>query len=187
MGDYVWPTFKLNNLALVLFMQCRYSGHRDFRLGADTRMISFSRGLTCILVFKSWCPGKAFLEHRTIHICPIQNILRILLRLILYQVHRTLQTNLDLSIPRQGIARRPQSQFPHTCVSVSHLYILTFGPRIFLQQNKGRPIRGIYKSHTETWLQELGLQPRNFFPGNICFEFSVLCLLQCTGYRAPAP
>ncbi len=31
-------------------------------------MISFSRGWLCIPVFKSWCPGKAFLEYRTIHI-----------------------------------------------------------------------------------------------------------------------
>jgi hypothetical protein len=45
-----------------------------------------------------------------------------------------LQRNLDLCIPRKGIGR-PQSIF-HIHVSVSDLYIPTFGPTIFLQQNR---------------------------------------------------
>ncbi len=36
-----------------------------------------------------------------------------------------------------------------------------------------RPIVGIYKSHSETWMWKLGLWPRSSFSGNICFEFSV--------------
>ncbi len=43
----------------------------------------------------------------------------------------------------------------------------------------GRPILGIYKSLADTWLTwlwKLGLRPRNSFPGNIYFKFSVLCL-----------
>jgi hypothetical protein len=43
----------------------------------------------------------------------------------------------------------------------------------------GRPIQGIYKSLTESWMLKLGLRPRNSFSGDICFEFSVLCL--CSG------
>ncbi len=36
---------------------------------------------------------------------------------------------------------------------------------------------GVYKSLIETWTYELGLRPpRSSFSGNICFEFSVLCL-----------
>jgi hypothetical protein len=42
-----------------------------------------------------------------------------------------------------------------------------------------RPIVGIYESLTDTWMWKLGLRPRNSFSGNICFEFSVLCL--CSG------
>jgi hypothetical protein len=59
-----------------------------------------------------------------------------------YQVRHTLQRNLDLCIPRQGIAR-PQSQFPRTCVSVSDQYIPAFGPPIFLQQNRQTDQRNI--------------------------------------------
>ncbi len=44
----------------------------------------------------------------------------------------------------------------------------------------GRSIVGMYKSLTDTWMQKLGLWPRNSFSGNICFKFSVLVLLQCT-------
>ncbi len=47
----------------------------------------------------------------------------------------TLQSNLDLCIPRKVI-ERPQSQFPHS-LSCSRI---------------GRSIRGIYKSLTETWI-----------------------------------
>ena len=50
-----------------------------------------------------------------------------------YQVP-TLQRNLDLCFPRKAIAR-PLSQFFPIDMSVSDLYIPTFGPPIFLQQN----------------------------------------------------
>jgi hypothetical protein len=65
----------------------------------------------------------------------------------------------------------------HIHVSVSDLYIPTFGPPIFLQQNRQTDQR-IYKSPTDTWMWKLGLWPRNSSPGNICFEFSVFSL-QC--------
>jgi hypothetical protein len=50
---------------------------------------------------------------------------------------------------------------------------------IFSCSRIGRPILGKYKSLTDTWMLKLGLRPRNSFSGNICFEFSVLCL--CSG------
>ncbi len=40
----------------------------------------------------------------------------------------------------------------------------------------GRPILEIYKSLIDTWMWKLGLRTRNFFSGNICFEFLVLYL-----------
>jgi hypothetical protein len=49
-------------------------------------------------------------------------------------------------------------------ISLSDLYIPRIGPPIFLQQNR----------------QELGLRPRSFIYGNICFEFSVYCLCSVT-------
>ncbi len=61
-----------------------------------------------------------------------------------------------------------------------HLYVSDLCvPRIvqiFPCSRIGRPNVGIYKSLTDTWMWKLGLRPRNSFSGNICFEFSVLCL-----------
>ncbi len=86
----------------------------------------------------------------------------------------TLQRKSHLCIPRKEIAR-PQSQF-RMHVSVSDLCIPRIGPNIFLCSRIGRPIVGIYKSLTDTWMWKLGLRPRNSFSGNICFKFSVLCI-----------
>ncbi len=47
---------------------------------------------------------------------------------------------------------------------------------IFSCSRIGRPIVGIYKSLTDTWMWKLGLRPCNSFSENVCFEFSVLCL-----------
>ncbi len=57
-------------------------------------------------------------------------------------------------------------------VSVNDLYFIT--PPILLYCGCG-PIAGIYKSFTDTKMQNLGTWPRSFFPGNICFAFSVQC------------
>ncbi len=81
-----------------------------------------------------------------------------------------------LCFPRKGIAW-PQPHFPHSCVSVSDLYI-RISPHIFLQQNRQTDPGNIY-SITDTWMWKLGLRQRNSFSGNICFEFSVLCLAEC--------
>ncbi len=44
-----------------------------------------------------------------------------------------------------------------------------------------RPIVGIYKSHTETWMEELGLWPRSSFSGDIQYMFQIFGILslQC--------
>jgi hypothetical protein len=46
-----------------------------------------------------------------------------------------LQWKSHICIPFLGIDR-PQSQFPHSCVSVSDLYISRICPHIWLQQNR---------------------------------------------------
>ncbi len=73
---------------------------------------------------------------------------------------------------RNGIART-QSPFPHLCVCERFIYSSV---HIFSCSRIGKPIVGIYKSLTDTWMWKLGLRPRNSFSGNSCFEFSVLCL-----------
>ncbi len=58
-----------------------------------------------------------------------------------------------------------------TFMSLWAIYIPRIVPHIFLQTSVG-----IYKSLIDTWMWKLGLWPCNSFSGNICFEFSVLCL-----------
>jgi hypothetical protein len=84
------------------------------------------------------------------------------LPLSLYQEY-TLQRNVDLYIPRKGIAR------PH--VSVSDLNIPTIGPPIFLQQNR-QTYRGNNINHSQKH-ECIGIRTvvRSSFSGNICFEF----------------
>ncbi len=59
------------------------------------------------------------------------------------------------------------------------IYIFRGSVHIFSCSRIGRLIVGIYKSLTDTWMLKLGLWSHNSLSGNICFEFSVLCLLQC--------
>ncbi len=66
----------------------------------------------------------------------------------------------------------------HIHVSVNDLYIPAIVPPIFLQQKIGKPIAEKYKSLRETWILELGLRPRSFVSGNICFRFSLDKFLQ---------
>ncbi len=63
----------------------------------------------------------------------------------------------------------------HIHVSVSDLYRPRMGPHIS-SSRRGRPIVGINKSLTGTWMWKLGLRPRYSFSGNTCFEFAVFCL-----------
>jgi hypothetical protein len=90
-----------------------------------------------------------------------------------------LQRNLDLCIPRKGIARCLSPNI-HIYVSVSDLYIFPRSVHLFSCSRIDRPISGIYKSLTEILYECTrriwGLWPRSSFSGNNCFEFSVLCL-----------
>jgi hypothetical protein len=63
----------------------------------------------------------------------------------------------------------------HVLYLCAILYSYRIGPDIFCIRI-GKPIVGLSKSLTGTWMWKLGLRPRNSFSGNICFEFSVLCL-----------
>ncbi len=56
------------------------------------------------------------------------------------------------------------------------IFIFPGSVYIFSCSRIGRPIVGIYKSLTETWMWKLGLWPRNSFFENIYYKFSVLCL-----------
>jgi hypothetical protein len=70
-----------------------------------------------------------------------------------------------------------------TFVCMWTIYIYPGSVHIFSCSRIGRPIMGIYKSLTDTWLWKLGLRPCNSFPGNIRFEFSVLCLCSVCGRK----
>ncbi len=63
----------------------------------------------------------------------------------------------------------------HIYVSVSDLYILRVGPHIFLWQNRHTD-RGNIKSAHRHMNVEIRAEVCNSFSGNICFQFSILCL-----------
>ncbi len=62
----------------------------------------------------------------------------------------------------------------HIHASVSHLYISTIGLPILLEEIC-RPILGLYKSHTDTWMLKLGLRPRYSQKRNTYMGFSLQC------------
>ncbi len=75
------------------------------------------------------------------------------------------------------------------------IYIFLGSVLIFSCSRIGRPILGMYKSLTDTWMWKMGLWLPNFFSGNIVSEISVLCicsvariladlrLAECTVYK----
>ncbi len=60
----------------------------------------------------------------------------------------------------------------HIHVSVSDLYIPMIGPHISCSRID-RPIVGIYKSLTDTWMWKLGTKPHSFISGISNFRYSV--------------
>jgi hypothetical protein len=60
-----------------------------------------------------------------------------------------LQRNLELCIPRKGVAQ-PQSQFPHACVCERSTYIFPRSVHLFFCSRIERRMRRLYKSLTET-------------------------------------
>ncbi len=71
-------------------------------------------------------------------------------------------------------ASTPISTF--MCLWAIYMHIFPGTAHLFSCSRIGRPILGINKSLTDKWMRKLGLRPWNSFSGNICFEFSVLCL-----------
>jgi hypothetical protein len=63
----------------------------------------------------------------------------------------------------------------HILVSVSDSFIPRIGPHIFLQQNR-QTDPGNTKIADRHMTVEIGTEGCNSFSGNICVEFSVLCL-----------
>ncbi len=62
------------------------------------------------------------------------------------------------------------------------IYIFPVSVHIFSCSRIGRLIVGIYKSLTDTRMWKLGTRVANYFSGNICLKFSVLCLCNAS-YR----
>ncbi len=68
------------------------------------------------------------------------------------------------------------------------IYVFPGSVHIFSCGRIDRPIVGIFKLLTDTWMRKLGLRLRNFFSRNICFEFSVLCLCNdCRWWNSAYP
>jgi hypothetical protein len=87
---------------------------------------------------------------------------------------RLLQRKFHLCTPRIAWSRDlvPMSTF----MCMWAIYIFPGSVHIFSCSRIGRPIVGIFKSLTDTWMWKLGLRPCNSFSGNTYIEFSVLCL-----------
>ncbi len=84
---------------------------------------------------------------------------------------KTKYRNFESNIPRKGISGS-QSQFPHSCVWELFIYS-TIGLPILLEEIC-RPILGLYKSLTDTWMLTLGLRPRYSQKRNT-WGFSLQC------------
>jgi hypothetical protein len=54
---------------------------------------------------------------------------------------------------------------------------------LFCWSQIGRPILGIYKSFTDTWMWELGTRPRSFISGNTEIRFLLQCRIAGQLYR----
>ncbi len=83
--------------------------------------------------------------------------------------------------PKQGLEAAAKyvnvPQFPYSYGTFfMRLLAIYIFPESVQSSRIGKPILGIYKTRTETWVWKLGMRPHNSFSGNACFEFSVLYL-----------
>jgi hypothetical protein len=85
-------------------------------------------------------------------------------------------------IRRKGIAR-PQSRFPHSCVSVRDLYIPRIGgPHIFLQQNRQTDPGNIEIAHSLINVNvDIGTEATQFLFLAYLFPIFGTVTLQCSG------
>ncbi len=87
------------------------------------------------------------------------------------------QGKTHLSIPRSQKRNCAASVPICTFMCLWVIYIFPGTVYIFsCSRIDNRPIVGICKSLTDTWMRKLGLRPCNSFSGNILFEFSILCV-----------
>ncbi len=88
---------------------------------------------------------------------------------------KTEYINFKTNIPRKGISG-PKSQFPHSDICEwCTVYIPTIGLPILLEEIC-RPILGLNKSLTDTWMWKLGLRPCYSQKRNTLVGFSLQCI-----------
>jgi hypothetical protein len=92
----------------------------------------------------------------------------------------SLQRKSHFCISRKETAR-PQSQFPHPCISVSGLHIPTIGPPIFLQQNRQTDlweyINRSPKHECRNWERGRAVSCLGMFVSNFRYRVSLQCVL----------
>ncbi len=87
---------------------------------------------------------------------------------------KTKYQNFETNIPKKGILG-PQSQFPHSCVCEPFIYFHDRSGLPILLEEICRPILGLNKSLTDTWMLKLGLRPCYSQKRNTYVGFSLQC------------
>ncbi len=68
-------------------------------------------------------------------------------------------------------------------MSLWTIYIFLGSVHMYSCSRLGRPIIGIYKSLTDTWMWKLGLRVHSSFSGNIYFKFLEFCLCSASSHH----